>query len=310
MTAIPPGGPIYQASIAMAEWAPLNVHLIKGTEYAVWVDSGIRSMFPLLKQTMREAGVANSQLQFVLHTHSHHDHIGCNAQLKQETGCLIAAPEHYARWHSDFEFHYQDFARPFPHLVPDTEALRSEVFDVLDAPQPVDVFVDENFQANLGGGVTLKAYSLPGHLLAELGWFEASSRTLILGDAVTMLTGPQYHSHLDVQAYRSSLNKIERLLHELSVELVLFAHFPPMKPAAVRELLQAARAYIDTVEGTVIRILAGTPRVTMEELWVQTCERTDRLREFRSLNMVAAHIKDLSSRGIVREVAHETYSIV
>lgn len=302
-------GLIYPAQIMLAEWAPLNVYLVKGTEYAVWIDSGINSMFPLLVETMQQAGVADWQLRFILHTHSHHDHIGANAQLKDKTGCLLAAHPCYARWHADYEFHYHDFARPFPHLMPDTPELRAEVFGILDEARPLDLFVDEGAQFNLGGGVNLRAYSLPGHLMAELGWFEESTRTLILGDAVTILEGPLFHSHLTVQGYRNSLDKIGRLLKELNVAQVVFTHFMPMRPPEVEKLLIAAHAYIDAVEILLIRILASQLTVKLEQLWTDTCVRMDRRQEFRSLNMVYAHVQDLIQRRIVRQVANETYAL-
>jgi glyoxylase-like metal-dependent hydrolase (beta-lactamase superfamily II) len=302
-------GPIFQTHFQMAPWAPLNVYLVKGSQYAVMIDSGIQSLYPQLVETMERAGVADADLKFILHTHSHHDHIGSNAQLKARTGCLIAAPSHYAAWHADFEQHYQTFARPFPHLMPDTEALRTEVFEVLDAPAPLDLFVDEGTQFNLGGGVSLRAYSLPGHLLAELGWFEESTRTFILGDAVTMLEGPFFHSHLSVSGYRHTLDKLARLLDELRVEWVLMAHFAPMRPAEVRDLIAKAHAYVDEIEATMIKLIATEDGTTLEQVWRGTCQRLGRKEEFRALNMVDAHIKDLLERGVIREVEHERYAI-
>lgn len=302
-------GPIFQAKIQLGEAIPLHVYLVKGKEYAVWIDSGVKSMFPLLVETMRQADVGDSQLKFILHTHSHHDHIGCNAQLKEKTGCLIAAHPHYANWHADFEQHYQEFARPFPHLMPDTPELRTEVLDILDSPRPLDLFIDEGTQFNLGGGVNLRAFSFPGHLLAELGWYEESTRTLILGDAITGLDWPLFHSHLSVQGYRSSLEKIRRLMPELGVAQVLFAHFPPMYPAEVEKLLAQAAAYIDLIETTLIRIIASKESVTLKELWSELCGRMERLQEFRSLNMVNAHIEDLLMRGIIAEVEREMYEL-
>lgn len=300
-------GPIYQARIQMAPWAPLNVYLVKGSSYAVWIDSGIASMFPLFVETMARAGVADGDLKFILHTHSHHDHMGANGQLKQRTGCLIAAPAYYAAWHADFERHYQEFARPFPHLMPDTPELRTEVFEILDEAAPLDLFVDEGAQFNLGGGVTLRAYSLPGHLMAELGWYEESTRTLILGDAVTMLEGPFFHSHVTVQGYRDTLAKLDRLVDELNVERVLMAHFDPMQPAAFRDLIVRAHAYVDEIEATMIRLAAENERVSLEQLWRGTCQRLGRKEEFRALNMVNAHVQDLLARGILREVEPEQY---
>jgi glyoxylase-like metal-dependent hydrolase (beta-lactamase superfamily II) len=301
--------PIFQVSIALTDTIPLNVYLVKGSDYAVWIDSGIKSMFPQLQATMQRAGVAANDLRFILHTHSHHDHIGSNAQLKMLTGCLIAAHPHYARWHSDFEFHYQDFARAFPHLMPDTPALRAEVLDILDEPRPLDIMLQEDNEFHLGGGVSLRAVSLPGHMLAEFGWFEASTRTLILGDAVTGLEWGLFHSHLTVQGYRSSLDKIRWLISEWGIQEVLFAHFMPMQPAEALLLLDKAHAYIDSIEANLIRMLAEKEQVTLQELWSGLCSRMNRLQEFRSLNMVYAHIKDLLEREFIREVGTETYQL-
>ncbi len=302
-------GPIYRAQIMLSEVIPLYVYLVKGGQYAVWIDSGTKPMFAQLQDTMRRAGVQEADLRFILHTHSHHDHIGCNAQLKDLTGCLIAAPGHYAAWHADFERHYQEFARPFPHLIPDTPALRDEVLSILDAPRPLDLIIDEGTRFNLGGGVTLTAYRFPGHMLAELGWFEASTRTLILGDAITGLDWPLFHSHLSVQGYRDTLAKIGRLVPELGVEWVLFAHFPPMIPREVNDLLARAAAYIDAIESTLIRILASQPSVTLAQLWTDLCARMERQQEFRALNMANAHVQDLLARGFIRQVGPESYSI-
>jgi len=301
--------PIYRAQTMLTDMIPLNVYLVKGTKYAVWIDSGVKAMFPRLMQTMEQADVKPDDLRFILHTHSHHDHIGCNAQLQDATGCLIAAPAPYAVWHTDFERHYQEFARPFPDLVPDTPELRREVLDFLDEPRPLDLYLDEGSQFNLGGEVSLRAYSLPGHLLAELGWFEVFTQTLILGDAITGVDWPFFHSHLSVQGYRDTLKRIKHLLIELDIKRVYMAHFPTMTSAEVQALITQAERYIDDIEVTLIRILAAHDRVTLKQLWVETCLHMERLQEFRSLNMVHAHVQDLLVRGLIHEVEPHIYKL-
>jgi hydroxyacylglutathione hydrolase len=300
-------GPIYQATIALTETIPLNVYLVKGSNYAVWIDSGVKAMFPVLEQTM--VGASVTDLRFILHTHSHHDHIGCNAQLKKKTGCLIAAHPHYAAWHADFEQHYQEFARSFPHLVADTPELREEVLGILDEPCPLDMYLQEGVEFHLGGSINLKAISFPGHLLAEFGWFESSSKTLILGDAITGLDWPLFHSHLSVKDYRKSLQKLGNVIPEMKVEKILFAHFPSMNPQETMELIAKAENYIDDIETAVLHILASQDSVSLENLWAQTCSKMKRLQEFRALNMVYAHVVDLLGRSIISEVSKEKYEL-
>jgi glyoxylase-like metal-dependent hydrolase (beta-lactamase superfamily II) len=302
------GGRVYGAQVQLAPAINLNVYLVKGEKYAVWIDSGTAQMFPLFVETMAKAGVAKSDLRFILHTHSHHDHIGCNGQLADATGCLVAAHPLYAAWHADFEVQYQELARPFPHLMPDTPELREEVLGILDHPHPIDLFIQEGVQFNLGG-TSLRAFLLPGHMLVEFGWFETESKTLILGDAITGLDWPIFHSHLTVAGYRNTLDRIAHLLVELDVQLVLFAHFPPMTPAEVYPLLDQARAYINEIETTILGILVEGP-ATLEQLWRGTCARLDRQVEFRSLNMVKAHMDDLVERGLASVVGDEEYRAV
>lgn len=39
------------------------------------------------------------------------------------------------------------------------------------------------------------------------------------------------------------------------------------------------------------------------------CARLERLREFRALNMAAAHVQDLLARGVIREVETQVYEL-
>jgi hypothetical protein len=82
-----------------------------------------------------------------------------------------------------------------------------------------------------------------------------------------------------------------------------------MTPPQVDELLNQAAAYIDAIEVTLIRILAERDVATLETLWIETCSRMKRLQEFRSLNMVFAHVQDLLEREIIRQVGDEQYAL-
>jgi len=286
---------ISEVSIQLTETIPLNVYLVKGEDESFLVDSGIKDTHDALMKMLDKSG---KKLKAVLHTHSHHDHIGGNAKLIEKTGCQIIAPQTHAHWHSDWEAHYNEFARPFPFIFKDTAELKSEVFDIMDAPHQVDSFCKEGDVFTSENGIQLECFMFSGHLLEEAGWYERQTKTLILGDVITLIDAPFIHGHLTVKGYRESLQKLTVLLREKPIEQILMAHFPPMLPNEFEQLMQQASNYLDNLEDTIITLLQSSP-MDLKSLWKQTCDALEKVHEFRSLSTVNAHVQDLQDRRIL-----------
>ncbi|MCF8567961.1 MBL fold metallo-hydrolase [Alicyclobacillus tolerans] len=300
---------IYASTIQLSPETPLHVYLVKGENFSVLIDSGVKSMFSELCQLFDEAGVVPQSLKYVLHTHSHHDHIGCNRQLKDLTGCMIVAHPFYADWHRNFQTHYREFALMFPDIIGDSAELRAEVFDPLDGEVPLDLTICEGTKIYPGGDTILEAFSFPGHMKAEFGYLEHSKRTLILGDAITGLNWGIFHSHLDVQGYRNSLKKIRQVIEGYQVERVLLSHFGVKTPEEAIQLTRDAEDYVDQIEYNLLRSFVEHSTTTLRQLWLDVCQRMNRKAEFRALNMVNAHVEDLLQREIIRKVDDKTYRL-
>src|SRR3954447_4118680 len=154
---------IWQVAHQLAPDVPVHVHLVRG-DYAVLIDSGVASTFPLIEQAFFQSDlVTREEVKILCNTHGHHDHIGANAQLKRATGALVAAPRGAVPWIEDHQRHLREFLFHHPDLIPETPALREEIAATMDAPVRVDLAIDEGFAVNLGRGVQLEAISLPGH---------------------------------------------------------------------------------------------------------------------------------------------------
>lgn len=300
-------------STSLTDVIALHVPMVVGQRASAVIDTGVKPMFAQLRALAEETGVGRAGtkrgLQWILHTHSHHDHIGCNARMQDAFGSLIAGPGYYAAWHEDFERHYHEFARSCPDLVPDTPELRAEVLDILDEPRPLDIHLGPGDVIDLGGGVQLEAIEASGHMISELAYFERSTSTLILGDAITGLDWPIFHSHLDVSAYRSTLDRLQALIPARHVTQVQAAHYGRMTPAETLTLIERARVYVDDVEASVLSELAGARRVSLEQIWTGVCSAMGRIREFRALNMIRAHLADLEARGLCRAVGKFEYEL-
>lgn len=287
---------------------PVRVFIVKGDDYSVLIDTGIASMFGEIERGLQDSGAANG-LRFLINTHSHHDHIGCNHQVKTRYNPILLAPKRYLAWQEDFETHIAEFARSFPELIPETPELRQEVLNPLDQPAKVDGAYSEGFQLRPGGGVVLTAYAFPGHMEEEYGFVEEKTRTLLLGDAVTLLDVPLFHGHLDVPGYRSTIRKLRTIVSEQQIETILTGHFPIMRPEPFMRLLDDADCYLDNIEAALLVMLRTGPR-SLEALWHSLCDSFGKIHEFRSLSMVAAHMEDLLARGLVERKSNSNWSWV
>jgi glyoxylase-like metal-dependent hydrolase (beta-lactamase superfamily II) len=217
-------------------------------------------------------------LRLVVQTHSHNDHIACNVALKKQTGCLIAGHKHYAHWHSDLERHFQEWSRPIPELMPDSPDVRAYFNSLFDAPHHIDIFVDEGTVFDLGGGVTLTGYSVPGHMLNDIAWFESSTRTLLLGDGITATEWPHFHMHLTVSGYRNTIPKVQRLVRELKVENVFLTHFGVIKPSDLFMLCEKSTAFLDKMDRSLLQVLSSKDFVSLEEIWKTVATKMNKYR--------------------------------
>jgi glyoxylase-like metal-dependent hydrolase (beta-lactamase superfamily II) len=294
---------IWQVEQALTPAIPLHVHLVRG-DTAVLIDTGLSSTYPYIGPLLDTARVLPREVRVVLNTHAHHDHIGSNRRVKADTRALIAAPAGAVPWIEDHQRHLREFAFHHPEIFQPSEELES----TLDGEAHVDLVVDEGFLLRLGRGVELQAISLPGHMPAELAYYERSSRTLIVGDAVTGIDWPFIHGHLDPAAYRRTLSRLRGLIVSLPVQTALLAHYPVMDAPAFDALLQRAMVYLDQLEATILsQIQRGPVPADLETIWRGTCAALDKQLEFRGLATVDAHLHDLLAQGLLARPGPDRY---
>ena len=300
---------IFQLQEMAAPEIPLHVHLVKGPEYAVLLDSGLAQSLPGVLALIGEAGLDSHDVRLLFNTHAHHDHIGSNSGVKAACGCLIGAHPGSVAWIEDHERNFQEFCCSYPAIFPDTPELRAEIVPTMDAPTRVDLRIREGFSLDLGDDIRLEAIEVPGHMQAELAFYEPKSRTLLLGDAVTGTDWFFFHGHLNPAAYRQSVEKLRRLTSELPIDLVLAAHFPPMNPAQFQAKLNRVDQYLGSIDDELLKIVREVKEpVSLENSWRELCRRMHKKEEFRGLSMVAAHLQKLVQEREIVQVGPNLYN--
>ena len=276
-----------------------RVFFVQGANKLALIDSGLHAGYPALERGFQELGHAKSDLDYLLVTHEHMDHVGNNGPLKQQTGCTILG--HRAR--ADRIADNMLNAKTIVHAFPEGEHfdLAVEYLDWMAPDEgPLDDYLADGDVVDLGGGVKLEVVECLGHSMAEIGFFEHSTRTLVIADPLLPIFNPVLYLYEDPAAMRATFDKIERFIRERDVRTVLLAHEDPRTGEGTFELIDSARARVDGIEDSMIRTIKAQPGIGFAALRDVVCDEFDKVREWRALVSIDASLKAFEAAGVVR----------
>ena len=275
-----------------------RVFFVQGADKLALIDSGIHAGLPSLKQAFAELGREPADLDYLLLTHEHMDHIGNNGWLKKETGCVVMG--HAAR--ADRVADNMLNAKTIVHAFPEGEGfdLNIEYLDWMGPVEgPIDKTVAEGELIDLGGGIELEVVEVLGHSMAEIGFFERQSASLVIADPLLPKINPVLYLYEEPNVMRDTFDKIERFLDERSVLTVIFAHDEPKSAEETVELLKDCRQRVDLVEESILNHIKLNPGIGFAELRDKCCDDQKKVREWRALVSINASLKDFESKGLV-----------
>jgi glyoxylase-like metal-dependent hydrolase (beta-lactamase superfamily II) len=248
----------------------VNAWLLRGDPLTV-VDTGPRSDQALdaLERGLRMRGVRIEDIELVIGTHHHHDHVGLAATIKRRSGARIAALEGAA----DYGERYLDnvtrdrlFARELmsSHGVPDalfgpTEALWDYIGDT-----------SEDFDADIrladgdrirAGDRELRVVARPGHSRTDTVFVDPTARVAFVGDHLLARISPntELYKTADEGRSRSRVDYVNGLRRTASMPLERL--FPGHGPTilSARELVRRELAQNRRRCKRIIRILERGP---------------------------------------------------
>ncbi len=204
------------------------------------VDTGPAGGEQRICDALASLGKSVKDVDLVLNTHEHPDHIGGNAFFNRSSEPRFACHEDAVRWIETLEIQHRE--RPV------------HGFYVL-AGQPVHIHrhLHDGETIDLGGGTSLQVIFTPGHSPGSISLLCPQDRTLLIGDAVQPVDGlPLY---IDPGKTRASLKKLMGIsgvekMYLSSVEM-------PYTGEAVKDAFTASLDYLDRVEALARRAAAA-----------------------------------------------------
>jgi len=203
----------------------VEMYLIKSEKIAL-IDTGTnQSPQNDIAPALKGLGLTLADIDLILNTHGHPDHIGGNATVKSVSNAQILIHTQDAISLQDHERSFELYFAPVLEALFGKEFLKEEKARFLEMAGPdiaVDRALEDNDVIHLGNECELCVIHLPGHNAGSVGFYWEKEGILFSGDSL-----PGLHNHTgglpiisDFQAYQRSLERLQGL----PVQLMLQSH--------------------------------------------------------------------------------------
>ena len=161
-----------------------NVYLIEKGEKLLLIDAGLPGEYEKVLKYIEKLGYVPEDVEVIIVTHAHYDHVGSLKDLKDATGAKVAA-------HKD----------EVPYLKGE-KTYRREI-------EPVDVEIELNDGDEIEG---LRVIHSPGHTPGSICLLDLETKALFVGDLVMEENGKleeiPHHYSLDPMKNREAIKKL------------------------------------------------------------------------------------------------------
>ncbi len=222
-------------------------YLIYGKQICL-VDSGIASAKEMILNYIQKTGRDPKEINLLVQTHSHADHIGLSAEIKKISGCKVAAHGAEKAWVDDIELQYRE--RP-------TATFRSYVQDSVG----VDLVLKDGDTLDLDGGLALEVIHTPGHSSGSVSFLFPADGALFSGDAIPPVGGLPIYA--DIFAAIKSIRKLSGIR---GLKALFSSWHDPIQGEKVYQVMEESLAYIQKVHDLVRQEKAKSPTLNPKEL--------------------------------------------
>lgn len=221
----------------------VNVFILVGKKIHL-IDTGVAGALPQIESYIKDLGFNFSDINNILLTHSHPDHIGALKPLVGKSGAKVFAGKNERSMIEDVD--YQFSIRPVPGF-----------HQLVAGSSQVDFLVKEGDEIKLEENLTIRVLNTPGHSQGSTSYYLVEEETLFTGDAV-LLPG-EIPIFDDPVAYFNSLEKIE----ETGARLLLSAWDEPREANKIPALLEKSGKYISIIQNAVQKVAEQMPERDM-----------------------------------------------
>jgi glyoxylase-like metal-dependent hydrolase (beta-lactamase superfamily II) len=262
---------VFRLDCPFGDGGMVFVYYVDAPEPAL-IDTGInRSPVEVIEPGLRAAGKSLGDVRHILNTHGHWDHMGGNEAVRRvAAGARTYLNRNDRHLMESADVHVRGYSSYAWRLLHDQQALASmEQMQraAIDAPTPVDVWVEDDQTVSLGGDQQVRVVRTPGHSDGSTSYLLEGRGVIFTGDGVQGLGSRPGQLPLifdDSRAYRATIAK----LSGLQLAAICTGHaFCGLHPSSGREPVRqgaSARLYLEE-SGEAAKAVEEAGRSILEE---------------------------------------------
>jgi len=211
------------------------------------IDTGAKTSAEEIIGYINSNGRDIRELDTIILSHSHPDHIGSAAKLKKLTGCKVLAHVAEKEWIENIQV--QNAERPVPGF-----------FNLVDTSVQVDSFLEHNQILKAEDNITLKIYHSPGHSNGSINIKFEEDGILFTADSIPLKNDiPNYDNYKDL------LKSLELIRSQSGYNMMLTSWTPPLtEKQETDRILEEGEMYLKTVDQAVRTNYAGNESTALE----------------------------------------------
>lgn len=204
------------------------------------IDSGVKGSEFTISKYIRQNKRDITEIDTLILSHSHPDHIGSAAKIKELTGCKILAHEAEKEWIENIEI--QSKQRPVPGF-----------FNLVDRSVEIDEFIAAGQELEIEDGLTLKFIHSPGHSKGSLNIEFVEDHILFTADSVPLKNDiPNYDN------FQELMNSLDKISNAEFTTLISSWTAPLSDKTEIGKLVEEGKTYMQTIDSVVKECYGNT----------------------------------------------------
>ncbi len=220
-----PAGPINRS---------VNVFLYCGGKITL-IDSGVAGSEQYIYKYLEQIGLQQKNIEHLILTHSHPDHVGAAKEIQRVTGCRVSAHIAERNWIEDTNL--QEKERPVPGFQ-----------TLVGGSVTVDNLLYGGESIRVDQGISLEVIHTPGHSAGSISLWCPSDKVLFTGDAVLVPGDMPIFDN-----YQSAVDSLKKL-EDIELEWLLSAWDEPKQTAEARILFSESKDWLKKINATVLKV--------------------------------------------------------